>query len=60
VDNSATFYGDGGVLYRLVWVPSGKGGGSWVLAELKYERPPRRWRRKGPASKSHRPVTRHR
>ena len=60
MDNSATFYGDGGVQHRLVWVPSRTGGGSWVLAELKVERPARRWRRKGPTRTSHRPVTRHR
>jgi hypothetical protein len=60
VDNSATFNGDGGVLYRLVWVPSRTGGGAWVLAELKYDRPPRKWRRRGKARQPHRPVTRHR
>ena len=56
MDNSATFYGDGGVVYRLVWVPS-RGGGAWVLAELKLERPSRRWRRRGPVRTPHRPVT---
>ena len=58
-ENSTTFHGDGGTLQRLVWMPS-RTGGSWVVVEVKYERPSRRWRRKGPASKPHRPVTRHR
>jgi hypothetical protein len=59
MDNSSTFHGDGGDVYRLVWVPSGKGG-AWVLTELRVERPPRRWRRRGAAQKPHRPVTRRR
>jgi hypothetical protein len=56
---STTRYGDAGVVYRMQWVPSGTGG-SWVLMELKVERPSRREQRKGPGHKPHRPVTRRR
>jgi hypothetical protein len=56
---SESRYGDAGVQYRMQWVPSGTGG-SWVLMELKVERPSRRERRKGPEHKAHRPVTRRR
>jgi hypothetical protein len=59
MENSATYNGDGGEVYRLVWVPSATGG-AWVLTEIKVERPPRRWRRRGPGQKPHRPVTRKR
>jgi hypothetical protein len=48
---------DDGVLYRQVWVPSR---GTWVLEALKIMRPSRRWRRRGPARRPHRPVTRRR
>jgi len=57
---STSRYGDAGAQYRLQWVPDGTGGGSWVLMELKVERPSRRERRKGPEHKPHRPVTRRR
>jgi hypothetical protein len=59
MDNSSTFNGDGGENYRLVWVPS-KTGGAWVLTEIKVTRPSRSERRRGPAQKAHRPVTRRR
>jgi hypothetical protein len=60
MENSATYNGDGGEVYRLVWVPSATGGGAWVLTEIKVERPPRSWRRRGSTQKPHRPVTRKR
>lgn len=58
-DNSSAFHGDGGEQQRLVWMPT-RTGGTWVLVELKYARPSRRERRRGPDRQPHRPVTRHR